>query len=156
MVSIFNIIQNRSIQIDESMPGISAISRSWDREQPHVSITIPGFVFYSHASKCSDCAEFLAAFGTKSVDWFISIRGEVHRLDLSEVGTGYHENRIKCSIGPMINVTEFNLLIDDDTVESLTLLLEANEVLENYECCCAIREKIIGILKTKNVNWLAK
>jgi hypothetical protein len=142
MVVIYNSTDKRSIQIDDSLSNVKVSPQDWDLTTPHLKIEIKGFIYSQHASSCEDCAAFMRAFGTKSPNWHICYNNKSYRLDLSQVGRGYYDNVIKCTIGTYEYGTRLNLVIDTDTIENLTMLLEANEILENYESCCFLLEKI--------------
>ena len=149
MLIIYNSAEKRSIQIDDSLSSVKVSPQIWEDGIPHFKIELKGFIYSQHAATCEDCSAFMRAFGTKSPNWQIFYNNKSYRLDLSQVGQGYYDNVIKCTIGNYEFGTRLNLVIDTDTVENLTLLLEANEILENYERCCFLVEKINVLVSSK-------
>jgi hypothetical protein len=154
MLIIYNSADKRSIQIDDSLSHVKVSPQDWDLDNPLFKIELKGIIYSQHAATCEDCSAFMRAFGTRSPNWHIFYNNQSYRLDLSQVGQGYYDNAIKCTIGSYEYGTRLNLVIDTDTVENLTLLLEANEILENYESCCLLLEKINGVGSSNKSNSL--
>jgi hypothetical protein len=142
MISIFNKKLDTLIKIG-NVDWITFMPREYE-DKPNVIIEFGnGFHFARHAQKCEDCGLFLKAFGSKTLDWYITYNEKIHRLDLSTLGSkDYYDNEIKFTSSTYNYGTRMKLIIhpmttDDGDIQSFLKRAIADE---DYETACLIRD----------------
>jgi hypothetical protein len=142
MIRIFNSKLNVAIEIDESFPQVGFSPRHYEIDNPHVRIMLPGIDFFRHSDNCADCAAFKAAFGSDSIDWFISFLDKTYRLDLRKFSSHHRDNLASRKNSADFYGTELKFNLDISTIDDLKSQLAKELISENYEKCSILRDKI--------------
>jgi hypothetical protein len=145
MIRIFNKKLNVEILIDDKVEWVQFNPRHYE-DKPYVIIEFKKFSFPRHAKKCSDCKQFLEAFGKDSVDWYISYFDKLFRLNTKEVGKDGHPSNKVIDIpmsdynpGSRLTLVFHELPTDKSELKSL---LEKILSIENFEKACLLRDLI--------------
>lgn len=145
MIKIYNRKISKEIIIEDNA-NVIIEPHNYDAENPHFRIELPCIDFFNHAETCSDCGAFLKAFGTKTFDWYLEYKNVSYRLNLEKLGgKDFSNNQLIGKAGYYFSGTEMKLILDKDTIESLTEKLGEYEAKEEYEKCIYVRDKINGI-----------
>lgn len=145
MIKIYNKKIQKEIIIEDDA-NVIIEPHNYDIENPFFRIELPCIDFFEHAETCDDCGTFLKAFGTKNFDWYLEYNNVAYRLNLEKIGgTDFSNNQLIGKSSYYFSGTEMKLILDKDTVESLTEKLYEYEANEEYEKCVYVRDKINGI-----------
>jgi hypothetical protein len=142
MIRIFNNKSGNEILIDETSDFISFEPQDYNENDPHVKIIFHDFDWNRHTKKCDDCSALKAAFGSDTSDWMIQYLDKVARLDLRIFSKELDTNTNKSVLSYYFSGTELKLTIDNDTVEMVKPLIDAYRILENYEKCSVLTNKL--------------
>lgn len=142
MISIFNKKLDVRINIGD-VDWITFMPREYE-EVPNVVIELKnGFDFMRHARTCAECGKFMDAFGTKTLDWYISYNDNTKRLDLSTLNSKeYFNNHLVFTnsyydYGTRIKLIIHQLSTNKEEIESY---LQELVQREDYETACLIRD----------------
>lgn len=141
MVQIFNNKINCLIQIEESSEVL--VTPHDYEESPYVLIEIFGFNFHHHSKNCKECSAFINAFGTSSLDWFITYMGKTKRLDLLMFSLDYTTNSsqfIVSETGKRKSVLKLILSSVPVTRHGIDKMIEKLIEEEQYERCALLRD----------------
>lgn len=142
MLKIFNPTLKKEIIIDELHPAVIVTPKPYDDDNPSILIELKDIDFFRHASTCDDCNPFCNAFGTDTVDWFIKWQQNTYRLDLSTLGNSIDQNLLQHKIGEHFSGTRLKLLLSTETLEGLQQELQTSVLLEDFERCAFLRDRI--------------
>lgn len=142
MISIFN--KKLGVQINiADVDWVIITPREYD-EIPNVIIEMKnGFNFMRHAQSCDECAKFVSALGTKTLDWYISYNNKVKRLDLTTLNSKEFFNNQLSYINSYYNYgTTMKLIIHPLSTDKEDIETYLQELLEreDYETACLIRD----------------
>lgn len=102
-----------------------------------------GLDLLRHSQSCLSCKNFLLAFGTDTLDWYLLFDSNTYRLDLSTLnGKDFSKNQIKYSISEFLFGTTIKLFIHKIPTdkEGLRASFERALLIEDYEMACQIRD----------------
>lgn len=96
-----------------------------------------------HAMTCDDCTQFVKAFGTKSLDWYIYYNEKTKRLDLSTLNSKkFYNNHIRYINSDYKHGTTMKLIIHPLSTDKADIENYLQELIkkEDYETACLIRD----------------
>lgn len=142
MISIFNKKNDVQINIDDVF-WVQFSPREYD-DIPNVIIELKnGFDFIRHSLSCEDCGKFVAAFGTKSLDWYISFNNKIMRLDLSTLNSNeFYNNQLTYTNSYYNFGTTIKLIIHPLSTNKLEIENYLKQLIEkeDYETACLVRD----------------
>jgi len=141
MIKIFNPKLEVEILIEQS-EWVSFMPRDYE-DIPNVILEFQnGFNFIAHAKICNDCKQFVKAFGTKNIEWYIKYNNKIMRLDLSDFSNKYNSNKINFTnsyymYGSRLKLNIHELSLDKEEIQKYLDVLISNE---KYEEACMVRD----------------
>jgi hypothetical protein len=141
MVSIYNIKENITINIDDTLSFVSVNPKFYD-EPPHFIIELKnGFHFSRHALNCSECSAFEKGLYSGSNDWRLDFNGKKFLIIADSLGSKqYGKNSLKYinsyyQFGTLMQIEVEPLEVTELHEKELTSVSE-----ENYERACLYRD----------------